>query len=243
MNGALRNVKLLDIAQLNPGLGESPGRDDLVSFVPMSAVTAESASTTRGEDRNYGEVSKGYTPFLDGDVLLAKITPCFENGKIAQARLSRRIGVGSTEFHVVRPIDGKSDARYLLHFLRQERIRRDGERRMTGSAGQRRVPEHFLAGLEVPAPPLAEQRRIAEVLDRAEALRAKRRAAPRSPNSTPSPKPSSSTSSATQSPMKKIGPSLSFKISRASNEVSSLLGPETIQAFTVGNFPSSRQAT
>jgi type I restriction enzyme, S subunit len=170
-------AKLVEIAELNPRLPETPDSDELVSFVPMSAVTAESASTTRGEDRFYGEVSSGYTPFLNGDVLLAKITPCFENGKIAQATLSHRIGVGSTEFHVVRPLAGKADARYLLHFLRQERIRRDGERRMTGSAGQRRVPEHFLAGLEVPAPPVEEQRRIAEVLDRAEALRAKRRAA------------------------------------------------------------------
>ncbi|MEK7732461.1 MAG: restriction endonuclease subunit S, partial [Planctomycetota bacterium] len=149
----------------------------LVSFVPMSAVTAETASTTMGEERRYGEVSKGYTPFLDGDVLVAKITPCFENGKIAQATLTHRVGFGSTEFHVVRPHAGKADARYLLHFLRQERIRRDGERKMTGSAGQRRVPEYFLAGLEVPLPPLAEQRRIAEVLDRAEALWAKRRVA------------------------------------------------------------------
>src|SRR6185295_543198 len=64
-----------------------------------------------------------------------------------------------------------------LHFLRRGSVRLAGERRMTGSAGQRRVPENFLAKLEIPLPPLAEQRRIAEVLDRAEALRAKRRAA------------------------------------------------------------------
>jgi type I restriction enzyme S subunit len=174
---SLRKAKLIEIAELNPRLSESPDGDELVSFIPMSAVTAESASTTTGEDRPYGEVSKGYTHFLNGDVLLAKITPCFENGKIAQAKLSRRIGFGSTEFHVVRPRAGKADARYLMHFLRQEHIRLDGARKMTGSAGQRRVPDHFLAGLEVSAPPLAEQRRIAEVLDRAEALRAKRRAA------------------------------------------------------------------
>ncbi|MDP1992385.1 MAG: restriction endonuclease subunit S [Syntrophales bacterium] len=168
-------AKLSEIAELNPRLDEPLESNTLVSFVPMSAVTAESASTTTGEERQYSEVSKGYTPFRDGDVLVAKITPCFENGKIAQATIGHRIGFGSTEFHVVRPINGKSDARYLLHFLRQMRIRRDGERKMTGSAGQRRVPEHFLAKIEIPLPPLAEQRRIAEILDCAEALRSKRR--------------------------------------------------------------------
>ena len=177
MSVALRTRKLGEIAELNPRLAESLESDAPVSFVPMSAVTAETASTTVGEERQYSEVSKGYTPFLNGDLLVAKITPCFENGKIAQATLAHRIGFGSTEFHVVRARQGEADARYLLHFLRQEHIRRAGEGKMTGSAGQRRVPEHFLAGLEISLPPFAEQRRIAEVLDRAEALRAKRRAA------------------------------------------------------------------
>jgi type I restriction enzyme, S subunit len=176
VSGPPRTAKLVEIAELNPRLAESLDSEEMVSFVPMSAVTAESASTSTGEDRPYAAVSKGYTSFLNGDVLLAKITPCFENGKIAQANLSHRVGFGSTEFHVVRPLAGKADARYLMHFLRQEHIRRDGERKMTGSAGQRRVPAHFLASLEVPAPTLEEQRRIAEVLDRTEALRAKRRA-------------------------------------------------------------------
>ena len=145
--------------------------------MPMSAVEAESVSAVDRETRLYSEVSKGYTPFLDGDVLVAKITPCFENGKIAHAHLTRRYGFGSTEFHVVRPRADRADARYLVHFLRQDRIRRQGESRMTGSAGQRRVPEHFLAGLTIPLPPLPAQRRIAEILDKADALRAKRRAA------------------------------------------------------------------
>jgi type I restriction enzyme S subunit len=176
VNSAQHTEKLSEIADLNPSLAESLSSDEPVSFVPMSAVTAETASTSHGENRCYGEVSKGYTPFRDGDLLVAKITPCFENGKIAQATLTHRFGFGSTEFHVIRPKPGKADARYLLHFLRQDRIRRDGERKMTGSAGQRRVPGHFLAGLSVPLPPLPEQRRIAEILDKADALRAKRRA-------------------------------------------------------------------
>src|ERR1700687_2468903 len=123
MSVALRTARLIDVAELNPRFVESLEMNTLVSFVPMSAVSAERASTISTEERPYREVSKGYTPFLDGDVLVAKITPCFENGKIAQASLPHRIGFGSTEFHVVRPRAGEADARYLLHFLRQEHVR------------------------------------------------------------------------------------------------------------------------
>ncbi len=84
----------------------------------MSAVSAECAEITQEETRIYADVSKGYTPFLSGDVLIAKITPCFENGKIAQAILNRKIGFGSTEFHVVRPYIDKLDSRYIHHYLR-----------------------------------------------------------------------------------------------------------------------------
>lgn len=177
MSEGLYSAVLDEVAELNPRLAETLAPDDVVSFVPMSAVSAETAGITKEETRTYAEVAKGYTPFVTGDLLVAKITPCFENGKIAQARLAQRVGFGSTEFHVVRPHANKLDARYTLHFLRRGNVRLAGERRMTGSAGQRRVPENFLAKLEIPLPPLAEQRRIAEVLDKTEALRAKRRAA------------------------------------------------------------------
>lgn len=127
------------------------------------------------ELRAYRDVAKGYTPFEYGDILLAKITPCFENMKIGQARTSTELAWGSTEFHVMRPKDGVLDNRYLLHFLRQPWVLELGELRMTGSAGQRRVPKRFLDELEIPLPPIEEQRRIGAVLDAADALRAKRR--------------------------------------------------------------------
>lgn len=177
MSSSAPTAKLADVADLNPPLAASLSDGDDVSFIPMAAVDADSMTAVDLETRLYSEVSKGYTPFLDGDVLVAKITPCFENGKIAQVCLSRRYGFGSTEFHIVRPRSDRADARYLVHFLRQDSVRKQGESRMTGSAGQRRVPEHFLAGLTIPLPPLPEQRRIAEILDKADALRAKRRAA------------------------------------------------------------------
>lgn len=177
MSSSLPSVKLEKVADLNPSLEAGLDDGEEVSFIPMSAVDADSATAENRETRSYSEVSKGYTPFLDKDVLVAKITPCFENGKIAQAHITHQYGFGSTEFHVVRARTDQVDPRYLVHFLRQDRIRQQGESRMTGSAGQRRVPEHFLAGLHIPLPPLPEQRRIAEILDKADALRAKRRVA------------------------------------------------------------------
>lgn len=171
------HAKLSDAAFLNPTLGGRLPEDDLVSFVPMASLSAETAKIETTQDRPYSEVSKGFTPFLSGDVLVAKITPCFENGKIAQALLPRRNGFGSTEFHVVRARPDVSDARYLHHYLRLDAIRVEGQRRMTGSGGQRHVPASFLSDLRIPLPPLEEQRRIAAILDQAETLRTQRRAA------------------------------------------------------------------
>ncbi len=166
-------ASLGDVAEVNPRLTAVP--DGPISFLGMADIR-EDGTTTSGVDRDFSEVRKGYTPFSDGDILLAKITPCFQNGKIAQAKLRNRQGMGSTEFHVIRGHQQIVDQRYLLHFLRRKEVLLDGERRMTGSGGQRRVPVEFVKALEVPLPPLPEQRRIAAILDHADALRAKRRA-------------------------------------------------------------------
>lgn len=167
-------VQLSDVAEINPRMRRRPADDEYVSFLGMAGIDAASGTTEHGETRRFGQVSKGYTNFQDGDLLLAKITPCFENGKIAQAWLCYPLGVGSTEFHVIRPNPNTLDARFALHLLRTPQVRVAGERRMTGSAGQRRVPEAYIAQLELPLPPIEEQRRTSEILDRAAAIRAKR---------------------------------------------------------------------
>ena len=150
--------------------------DTRISFLGMKDVL-ETGITRCGEPRAYTEVARGYTPFKAGDLLIAKITPCFQNNKIAQADISHTLGFGSTEFHVIRPKPDAADPRYVLHFLRQEAVRRAGEHQMTGSAGQKRVPVHFLATLRLPLPPLTEQRRIVDILDQADKLRSQRRQA------------------------------------------------------------------
>jgi len=105
-------------------------------------------------------VRKGYTYFEDGDVIFAKITPCMENGKTAVVRdLENGVGFGSTEFHVVRHPEEVTQE-WIFHYLIQEGFRRDAKRRMTGSAGQKRVPTGYMEDVEIPVPHLPEQHRI-----------------------------------------------------------------------------------
>jgi type I restriction enzyme S subunit len=166
-------VRLGDVATINPRVATALEDDSMISFLGMADVSAM-GSTSSGHSRPYREVKKGFTPFFNGDLLVAKITPCFENGKIAQASLAQEHGFGSTEFHVVRTNPDMLDSRYALHMLRLPTVKLAGERRMTGSAGQKRVPKDFLENLEIHLPPLPEQRRIASILDQADALRTRR---------------------------------------------------------------------
>ena len=168
---------IAEVCEVNPRLRKKLAANDMVAFVGMSGLDATSAIATDSEQRPYADVAKAYTSFEHGDVLVAKITPCFENGKIAQAAVSTKIAFGSTEFHVLRPIADRVDRRYLLHFLRRPSVLQLGEQRMTGAGGQRRVPARLFEELHIPLPPIEEQRRIAAVLDAADALRANRRQA------------------------------------------------------------------
>lgn len=156
-------VKLGEVVEINPKLPTQLTDDEAITFVPMAAVK-EAGFISSKEVRSYREVKKGYTPFLKNDLLLAKITPCFQNKKIAAADIDTAVGIGSTEFHVLR-VSENIDMRYLLHFLRQDFIVNEGEKCMTGSGGQRRIPKWFLESLVLPLPPLVEQQRIAEILD------------------------------------------------------------------------------
>ena len=117
------------------------------------------------QKRQYGEVRKGYTRFIEGDVLFAKITPCMENGKIAVARgLANGCGCGSTEFHVLRPLNGLC-REFLFFFLLLDEFRREAQRNMAGTAGQLRVPAAWVSEAPLPLPPLAEQRRIVAAIE------------------------------------------------------------------------------
>ena len=152
---------LCQVAELNPRLDKSAYiGNPMVSFVPMPGVEAGTGAIDVSQTRSLEEVKKGYTPFQEGDVLFAKITPCMENGKMAVVPpLKNGLGFGSTEFHVLRPYC-ETNAQFIYFFVSSESFRRDAEHNMTGAVGQRRVPTSYLVHQSVPVPPAREQHRI-----------------------------------------------------------------------------------
>jgi type I restriction enzyme S subunit len=154
--------RLCDVAKINPSAQTLP-LNAPVSFIAMADVS-EQGAINASATRRYRDVRTGFTAFTDNDVLVAKITPCFENGKGALARnLINGVGFGSTEFHVLRP-GTLIDPEFLFIHTRTEPFRRYGAANMTGSAGQMRVPTSFVRDWTIPLPPLQMQRQIAEVL-------------------------------------------------------------------------------
>jgi type I restriction enzyme S subunit len=138
------------------------GNGVMVSFVPMSAVT-ESGEIDPSLTKKYDEVKTGFTYFAEGDVLFAKITPCMENGKGAVAKgLCNGIGFGSTEFHVLRPINGRTNSYWIYTLTSFPQFRTDAASNMIGSAGQRRVPATFLENYRVSVPPIELQNQFAD---------------------------------------------------------------------------------
>jgi type I restriction enzyme S subunit len=162
-------TRLIDIAEINPR-NEAPDDRD-ASFVPMPLVSTRIDGAHESEIRRWGEIKAGYTHFADGDIALAKITPCFENGKAALFQnLENGIGAGTTELHVARPYLDEVNRRYLLIVLKTPRYLVEGEANMTGTAGQKRVPRSYFELTPIPFPPVAEQARIVAKVDELMAL-------------------------------------------------------------------------
>lgn len=159
--------RLRFVCELNPSKSEvadlSP--DTQVSFLPMEKVN-EDGTFSLDETRTVEQVWQGYTYFRDQDVVVAKITPCFENGKGAVFEgLVNGVGFGTTEFHVLRA-NQDTDPRFIFYLTRSNSFRQLGVMSMYGVAGQQRVPQEFLANFVTGFPLLLEQRAIAAHLDR-----------------------------------------------------------------------------
>ena len=138
--------------------------DQYVSFVPMNAV-GEYGGMSLEKDKHLGDVYNGYTYFQDKDVVVAKITPCFENGKGAIAEnLTNGIGFGTTEFHVLRALDDYN-YRWLFYLTITHSFREIGSSEMLGAGGQKRIPERFVKDFKIGFPPIDEQQQIAKFLD------------------------------------------------------------------------------
>lgn len=159
-----RVLKISDVAAVNPSL---PNKEKLpkeieVQFIPMKLVEEIINKVHLTETRKLADVLKGsYTPFINNDILFAKVTPCMENGKIAIVdNLKNSIGFGSSEFHVLRCSD-KVLNKYLHRFIIQDKFRMKAQNAMTGAVGLRRVPKQFIENYLVPIPPtIAEQNKI-----------------------------------------------------------------------------------
>jgi type I restriction enzyme S subunit len=155
-------TSLAEISEINPKI-EVTDDDQEVSFVPMPCVSTRFDGMHEQEIKKWIEVKKGYTHFSNNDIALAKITPCFENSKAAIFRgLKNGVGVGTTELHVARPCSGELNLQYILLNIKSPNFLRIGESRMTGSAGQKRVPKTFFESYPLPFPPITEQIRIVE---------------------------------------------------------------------------------
>ncbi|MBU3190746.1 restriction endonuclease subunit S [Clostridium bowmanii] len=155
--------RLCDISEINPKK-EIIEDDKDVSFIAMEDVSNQ-GGIIKDNVRTYGEVKKGYTAFKNNDVLLAKITPCFENGKKAIAtQLINEVGFGSTEFHVLRAKKTESIPLYIYYTISSNNFIQQAKANMTGSAGQRRVPTGFLKEYIITTPPLEEQQNISLIL-------------------------------------------------------------------------------
>lgn len=135
-----------------------------VSFIPMADVDELVFNVDNKQIRDYTEVRKGYKYFTDGDFLLAKITPCFENGKMGQVNnLKNKIGFGSTEF-IVHRAKGKMLNEWLFLLYSNSRIRKKLASSMSGAVGHKRISKETIANLQISSPTIEEQKRIVEKL-------------------------------------------------------------------------------
>ncbi len=157
-------------------LGTTRVRNDVedgrrVSFVPMALISSAYGVSAQSEERTWSEVKNGFTHFAEGDVVMAKITPCFENAKSSVMRkLVNGLGAGTTELHVFRRATELILPEFVLIYIKTRGFIMRGEPHMTGSAGQKRVPREYFAASPFPLPPLAEQKRIVAKVDELMAL-------------------------------------------------------------------------
>ena len=161
-----RWVRVSDVAHTNPKVTAQTSSTE-VSFIPMAALSAGYISQIALDaKRSWGTVKNGYTKFVEGDVLLAKITPCFQNRKSAIAKkLSNGIGCGSSEFHVLRVNENIVTQEYLLMFLKSQWFITYGVENFKGTAGQQRLGTSDLKNCLFPLPPMSEQHRIVAKLN------------------------------------------------------------------------------
>lgn len=156
-----RWVHLKDVFIINP---RNMLDDDLdVSFIPMPLIDDGYSGKHTSEVRQWKEVKTGFTHFTEGDVGIAKITPCFENRKSTVfENLSNGYGAGTTELHVLRPFGKNILAQYLLAYVKTDYFVENGKQTFTGDVGQQRISKAYVENAYFPLPPIKEQERIVQ---------------------------------------------------------------------------------
>jgi len=170
------DTMLKDACAIGPKKSEVKDVDDdlEVSFLPMRDLNEHNINFIPNVTRKIYEVYKGYTYFADGDIVLAKVTPCFENGKAGLAKdLTNGIGFGSTEYHVLRPKENVLPE-WIYFAVLTEQFRVTGKENMTGTGGLKRIPQPFLGEWKIPVPELSIQnkqiKRIVKIQDETKQL-------------------------------------------------------------------------
>ena len=152
-------VRVAQVVTLNPKNDLDDHLD--TAFIPMPCVSDGFRNSHTFEVKKWGEIKKGFTHFADGDIGVAKITPCFQNRKsVVFQGLPNGYGAGTTELSIVRVINTTILREYLLWFFKSEYFIVNGVKSFTGTAGQQRIHKDYLATCLFPLPPLAEQKRI-----------------------------------------------------------------------------------
>jgi type I restriction enzyme M protein len=165
-------VAVGNVCDVNPKKSEVSNLDGMteISFVPMSDIGENAMYFVPRQIKRLEEVTASYTYFRDGDVLIAKVTPCFENGKAGIARdLANGIGFGSSEFYVLRPSDTVV-SEWLFLSVASLKFRAEATEMMTGTGGLQRVPRAVLEEFKIPLPPLATQQAIVAEIEAEQAL-------------------------------------------------------------------------
>ncbi|MFG2410603.1 restriction endonuclease subunit S [Streptomyces goshikiensis] len=159
------STPLSRIVEVNPSVPEFLDNPDAeVTFMPLETVWPDGrADTSRRAVASV--VAAGYTQFRDGDVLLPKITPTFEAGRVLAVSLETPVGAGTTELHVLRPKVGV-DARFVAYLCRSQEFLQEGAARLQGVGNLRRVPKDFIEKFPVTITNFDEQKAIADYLDR-----------------------------------------------------------------------------
>ncbi|NQU99307.1 MAG: restriction endonuclease subunit S, partial [Parcubacteria group bacterium] len=155
-------IEVGDVCEFNPKKSEVRNlADDLeVSFVPMADLNEHKMLFSTKQTKNKAEVYQGYTYFKENDVLLARVTPCFENGKSGIARnLKNGIGFGSSEYFVYRPKKNILPE-WIYYFISSLNFIESGKNHMTGTGGLQRLTKEYATRYKIPFPPLKVQQQI-----------------------------------------------------------------------------------